>query len=316
MIDIMPFVPSMADRWDDLIAHSRNGHFMHRRGFMDYHGDRFEDASLMFERGGHIIAVLPQTIADDAWHSHSGLSFGGTIYARSTRSLDTLTIDRALIDYAQHHGILRQTIAPVPCIYHRLPSQDETYYLDRCGAATIRTQLNSVIDLRHEPVFTDLRKRQIRKAERAGTKMTDCPVPAFWDLLAETLRERHDTQPVHSAAEMALLQERFPSNIICRGCFSREGRLLAGAWLFIEDRCVHTQYLATSPEGRASGALDYLLAALIAEYRDDTGGCRRDYFSLGISDDADGLNEGLVQYKSSFGAHAVVHRTYRRKFGE
>ena len=248
MIEIVPFIPALTEQWDDLIAHSRNGHFMHRRGFMDYHADRFEDASLMFERGGRILAVLPQTIADGAWHSHGGLSFGGTIYARDTRLLDALAIDQALIDYARHCGIRRQTLTPVPHIYHRLPSEDETYCIEKSGAAMIDAQINSVIDLRHTPAFTDLRKRQIRKAERAGTTIADCPVSAFWDLLAETLRERHETQPVHSAPEMALLQERFPRNIMCRGCFSSDGRLLAGTWLFIEDRCVHTQYLAHRPK--------------------------------------------------------------------
>jgi hypothetical protein len=38
-------------QWEDFIEHAANGTFLQRRSFMKYHGDRFEDASLMVWEG-------------------------------------------------------------------------------------------------------------------------------------------------------------------------------------------------------------------------------------------------------------------------
>ena len=42
-----PYSPDRAGRWDGFVRASRNGTFLIERGFMDYHADRFADASLM-----------------------------------------------------------------------------------------------------------------------------------------------------------------------------------------------------------------------------------------------------------------------------
>lgn len=37
-----------AATWDQFVRESRNGTFLFQRPFMEYHKDRFEDASLLF----------------------------------------------------------------------------------------------------------------------------------------------------------------------------------------------------------------------------------------------------------------------------
>ena len=39
---------SMANEWNDFVRASKNGTFLFCRGFMDYHADRYKDASLVF----------------------------------------------------------------------------------------------------------------------------------------------------------------------------------------------------------------------------------------------------------------------------
>src|SRR3546814_8817995 len=69
----------MAQAWNALNRHAGNGHFMFDRGFMDYHADRFSDASLMVVEDGTPIALLPANVADaEAW-SHQGLTFDGLV---------------------------------------------------------------------------------------------------------------------------------------------------------------------------------------------------------------------------------------------
>ena len=47
--------------WDEFVSHSKNGTFLIRRGFMDYHADRFFDCSVMVFDG-----VEPSDEEDDA----------------------------------------------------------------------------------------------------------------------------------------------------------------------------------------------------------------------------------------------------------
>lgn len=57
--------------WDGFVRNSKNGTFLFYRDFIEYHGDRFGDYSLMFYDGG---SLLP-----DAWSyqgSHLLLSSG------------------------------------------------------------------------------------------------------------------------------------------------------------------------------------------------------------------------------------------------
>ena len=47
MITVEQYSAHMAQRWDEAVSSSRNGTFLHLRGYMDYHSDRFADFSLM-----------------------------------------------------------------------------------------------------------------------------------------------------------------------------------------------------------------------------------------------------------------------------
>ena len=77
MIEIMRYEGSMAARWDELVSSSRNGTFLHQRGYMDYHSDRFTDCSLVALREGKPCALLPACIDSDVLYSHRGLTYGG-----------------------------------------------------------------------------------------------------------------------------------------------------------------------------------------------------------------------------------------------
>lgn len=48
MIRIEQYTPVRQAAWDDLIDHSKSPMFMFKRGFMEYHADRFQDFSLLF----------------------------------------------------------------------------------------------------------------------------------------------------------------------------------------------------------------------------------------------------------------------------
>ena len=70
--------PTLAVEWDRVAGECRNATFLHLRGYMDYHSDRFEDMSLVArDDRGRIIALLPANRRGDVLESHGGLTYGG-----------------------------------------------------------------------------------------------------------------------------------------------------------------------------------------------------------------------------------------------
>src|SRR5580693_8992419 len=60
--------------WDRLVLAARGRHFMFQRAYMDYHADRFSDASLMILRSGRPCALFPATRHGETIISHGGLT--------------------------------------------------------------------------------------------------------------------------------------------------------------------------------------------------------------------------------------------------
>ena len=306
MFTVRPYTPSDAEAWDSAVERSRNGNFLHRRRYMDYHADRFIDQSLVIERDGEVEAVFPANQRDNDIVSHGGLTYAGLIATSALRAESTLSVFQALGDHYRALGIERIVYKAVPHVFHRLPAEEDLYALHRLGAKLKRRDISSVISLQEPFQFNECRRRSIKKARNAGVRVqTANDVPAFHALLTEALR-KHDVAPTHSLQELLLLQERFPQNIVMHE--ARVGDALhAGTLVYDFGKVVHTQYLASSEEGRNSGALSFLLSELINNTYAD-----RQYFSFGISSEDEGhqLNSGLIAQKESFGARAVTHDHY------
>ena len=120
------------------------------------------------------------------------------------------------------------------------------------------------------------------------------------------LSKYHGTKPVHSAAEIRMLAERFPQNIQLFGAF-QNSRMIAGVIVYADGPVAHTQYRSSTDEGREVGASDLVLDHLIREVYSD-----RTYFDFGISTEQGGyhLNSGLALYKENFGGRAIAYDWY------
>ena len=306
MLTLRPYAPADAAAWDALVDRSRNGNLLHRRGYMDYHADRFVDRSLVVERGGEFVAVFPANVQDRAVTSHGGLTYAGLIASHALRAESTLALFEQIGNHYRALGVQRVIYKAVPHVFHAFPAEEDLYALHRLGARLARRDLSSVIALQEPYRFTPGRRRAVNRAKRAGIDVrTNADLASFHRLLSEVLR-RHDAVPTHSLAEMRLLQSRFPQHIVLHEA-RRDGALLAGVLVYDFGHVVHTQYLAASDEGRQLDALSLLLAQLI----EHTYASRR-HFSFGISTEQQGqvLNAGLVAQKEYFGARAVVHDIY------
>ncbi len=308
MFEILNYDARHAAAWDDFVGASRNGTFLLRRGFMDYHADRFCDHSLLFFKDGRLRAVLPANVVADTLYSHQGLTYGGLIADAALRTAETINLFKTLNDRLREEGIRRVVYKPIPWIYAPQPCEEDLYALTtECKARLVAREISSAVCLDGMPAFSELRRRGARKAQKSGVTVVESEdLAAFWRILTETLESRHDTAPVHTLEEMALLRSRFPENIRLFAAL-HEGRMVGGTVIFADETAVHAQYIAASPEGRQLGALDLIFTRLIT----NTFAAHR-YFDFGKSTECAGafLNEGLIAQKEGFGARGICYDTY------
>ncbi len=311
MIGVQSYTPVLRDAWNEAVEASRNATFLFDRNFMDYHKDRFRDASLMFDDGkGHVIALLPAN-ADTSTHtihSHQGLTYGGMLLTREARTEHVMeALEAACHRYAKE-GFKRLFYKPIPYIYHKYPSQEDLYFLYRHCAQLHSRNLSQTIFISDAIRMNQLRRRCIAKSVKAcHTISEERDVTEFWHILDRNLHDRHGVRPVHSIDELHLLMHRFEDRIRLFVVKNQSGETIAGTVVFDMGHVVHTQYISANDEGKATGAFDRLVAHLLTDVYPD-----RQYLDFGVSTEAGGhiLNKGLTFQKESFGGRGVCYDTW------
>jgi hypothetical protein len=302
-----------ADAWDKLTSESWNGTFLHTRRFLAYHGDRFQDLSIVVEDvGERLVGVFPAALHPehaDTGVSHPGLTYGGVVHRGALRGVALLEVLQDICALYRRMGLRRLRYKPVPYIYHTVPSADDLYALFRLEAVRYRCELSAAIDLDAYQKPSKLRRRDLAKARKADLSITSGPecLDQFWPVLEANLKAKHDTRPVHTLDEITYLQNRFPEQIRCIiGTLGR--RVVAGVVLFQTPRVVHVQYSASTAEGNAVGASTAVMNYAVGEGIHP----RARYFDFGVSNEKQGwmLNEGLYRFKASFGAGGVAQEFY------
>lgn len=303
---VKPYREEAKSIWDGVVRASRNGNFLHLRSYMGYHVCRFDEQSLVIYKHEKPVAVLPCNRVKDQIVSHSGLTYAGLIFGNEVRATDVLSIFDQIAGYFRDLGCKSLTYKAIPHVFHRYPAEEDLYALFRLGARLTRRDLSTVVQVNNRIRWSDSRKNTIRKAEKLGLSVSEENfLESFHALLTRSL-QRFGTKPVHSLEEMQLLKSRFPDQIRLVGAY-KENKLLAGALIYDFGHVAHSQYLASSEEGKLFGALDLVLARLL-----DREFSQHQYFSFGVSTEHEGhyLNEGLVFQKEGFGGRAVVHDFY------
>jgi hypothetical protein len=293
--------------WNNFVDSSRNGTFLHKRGYMEYHAHRFTDHSLMFYRGEELVAIMPAHIKDNLFCSHNGLTYGGMLLPCSTTTANVLELFGAMGRYLLENTVATSIIyKPTPHIYHNYPCEEDLYALFRIGATLTERKVSSVIPLK-SPLPISGRRKHTTSVKNRLRIVENGDLTEFWSILCERLQEKYDTAPVHSIEEISLLKERFSENIKLYTVTDNNGNTLGGVVLFITGNVVHMQYSATTAEGRRLSALDYLYEELI-----NNSIAGKEYFDFGISVEDGGryLNSGLIAYKERLGGRAVVYDTY------
>ena len=310
MIVIRAYSPEHFDEWNQFVAQSKNGTFLLDRRYMDYHQDRFVDCSLMFYLKDKLVAVLPVHRDGDSVYSHRGLSYGGLILSRKISAAEVCQLFSELNAHLKADGVKHVEIKAIPWIYHRLPSEEPLYALTKvCGASVKSRDVASVVMLDNPLPLSQLRRRGVKKAIKAGAQVVEeDDFYPFWQLLEANLMARYKTKPVHSLSEIMLLKSRFPQNIRLFSVYC-DCEIVGGTVLYIDGAVEKTQYISASEDGRHIGALDFLFSSLLDKFAAE--GYR--YFDFGTSNfkTSDDLHESLIFQKEGFGGRAVCYDTYQ-----
>lgn len=311
-LTVRRFDPADAPAWDSFVEGCLQGTFLHSRQFLSYHGDRFEDASLVIEVAGECVGLLPAALNPGNRReviSHPGLTYGGVVHRGSLRGEQMICALDAIRSFFMARGCERLVYKAVPSIYHRAPAQDDLYALFRLDASRTRCDLSSTIDLTNRLAVATRRTRGLKKSVKHGVAIEtgfDWLAP-LWDVLTHNLRTKFDAAPVHSLDEISILAERFPENIGCI-CGVVGGHVVAGVVLFMTPTVVHAQYIASNDAGQEYSALDLVFDFSIGLAIEREA----KWFDFGTSNERQGryLNKGLYEFKSNFGGGGVAHEFY------
>ena len=305
MVAVVRYTLEHKADWDAFVASSKNGTFLLQRDYMEYHADRFTDHSLLFYRKNRLVALLPANEAGQEVQSHGGLTYGGIVSDSRMKTPVMLEVFEAMTAYFRGQGFRKIIYKTIPYIYHQLPAEEDLYALFRHGATLYRRDASSVVSMQNALPYAVLRRRKLKQAPPLHVAQST-NYDQFMQLEQELLQAKYGKQPVHSAAEIALLASRFPQNIrlyiACAG-----DAMLAGVLLYETVTVAHCQYMGAAAAGKASGAMDVLIDHLLTVVYP-----HKNYFDFGISTEDQGqyLNEGLIRNKESYGARTVVHDFY------
>ncbi|MDR1502150.1 MAG: GNAT family N-acetyltransferase [Prevotella sp.] len=297
------------DAWDKFVRTSKNGTFLFYRDFIEYHADRFRDYSLMFYLNDVLVALMPGHMEDRIFYSHKGLTYGGLIMGDKTTAANVLSIFEYLTTTFRHQGIRKIIYKAVPHIYHIRPAEEDLYALFRYKATLTSCNISSTLLLADRTKFSDLRKRGVKKAQKnnlAVKKTTD--YSGFWQILSRNLKDKYETEPVHSLAEINYLKSKFPRNIHLFTVGNTDSSSIIGGCLVFEtERVAHVQYVAATEEGKRLGAIDLVIDHII-----NTAFAHKTYFDYGTSTENGGwhLNENLIHQKEGFGTRGTVYNIY------
>ncbi|WP_250433971.1 GNAT family N-acetyltransferase [Hanstruepera flava] len=275
---------------------------------MDYHKDRFQDASVMVFKNDRVVALFPANYVNQTIYSHQGLTYGGIILNSKLKLQVVIEIFKLVLEYYQNQGFTDLEIKIMPNIYSDLPSDELLYLAFLLDAKLIKRDTLSVIKLDNRLKYNKDRRDGVKRAEKHNLIIKeDDEFDTFWNtILIPNLQGKHNVKPVHSLDEIKLLKQRFPSNIKQYNVYHND-KLVAGTTIFITKNVAHSQYISANTDKNSLGSLDYLHDYLLSKVFKD-----KRYFDFGISNENQGrkINSGLQYWKEGFGARTIVQDFY------
>ncbi len=281
------------------------------REFMDYHQDRFEDASLMVYNDKMLVACIPANRVDNNFYSHQGLTYGGIFLKEMLALKERNEILEKIVCYLQkeYQYIEFRWQPEIYNSYHN----EFVNVMESFDFKTVQAFNNLYINLEEEIKLSSKKTVGYRNSKFKEMRVIiNNDFKSFWDQILEPqLAARHDAKPVHSLKEIKLLASRFPDNIK-QYLVYEHGELLAGITFFIKDTIVKSQYASATTIGMSKNANDFIYVEAINIFKE----AGLNSMDCGHVNNPDGtINRGLQRFKEELGAvNQPVYRSQWTKF--
>ena len=303
---IIRYTEEYRSQWEEFVSCSKNGTFHLSRNFIDYHGTKFIDHSLLSFDEDKLVGVLAMNESGKDVSAHQGLTYGGWVLSQNIRLDEFHELFKNFLNYLSAQGSETLHYKTIPFMYHQIPSQEDLHLMHLAGAVCSGQHVNPIIIPSNVPKFQERRVRGMKKAVKEDVRIeTSENVDAYYSIV-EDLLKAYNSRPAHSREELIDLKNRFPNEIILHAAFVGN-EMCGGILCFETPNCVRFQYIASTMEGKEKGALDLLFATLIQETFS-----KKNYIDFGTSTNNQGasLALGISQQKEGFGARTSVQPIY------
>jgi len=318
--NILKYQSRDQQKWDDFVRTSNNGTIFHTRRFLGYHPkERFVDHSFIFRKGERWSSVLPAAMVSMQGKrfliSHPGASFGGPVFDFSISLKDTFFVVQSLLEAARSENVDEVRFTLPPLIYHSRPGNYFDFALLESGFSYSKREVSSVIPLDFSEdetlsIFSESARRAARRAMKLGVKVRESDdFSAFYAILQNNLKMRHNVKPTHTLTELLQLKQLFPNDIRLFGA-TIEGELVAGVVTFTCNPKVTLAFYISHREDMQEYRGVNVLFHEVIRWAIRQG---FKFLDFGIFTVNMKTNWGLARFKESFGALGVFRDTLVKK---
>lgn len=319
---VIKYTAGWLGKWDHFVKNeSVNGNIFHEQKFLSYHGDRFEDCSILITEGtkDKILALMPAALKRDGTQkgivSHPGSTYGGVIFKKGIRT-GTLkeVLDLLIKHYHDEYGADYIKMI-LPEEFHTGASFEQlTYLLWHRGFQIETKEIGCVKYLKDESYenFRDTTKQYIRsrKDERLGIQhriaAEDTEICGCYKLIENNLQNRHGKKLTHSLDELLQLKRLYGDRITLFYSV-HNNKVVASVVVFeLTDKVVHDFYIAQDYAYTTLNPLIGLFNYIFTFYREKG----YDFFNFGISSRGKWIKWGILEFKEQFGASVLTRDSW------
>jgi len=303
-------------RWDEFVMASVNGSIFHKRGFLEYHQEKFKQTErfLSVRKGQELIGLLPLSIDKDSGLAKSpyGASYGGFVFEKQPSYSTSKSIIDALLKYFKEEHVREFIITPsLPLCSYPFISDSFSFALLESGFVSLNRDVCSVVhlprDVSIDSIVTSNARNMVRKAEKAGLIIChDVSLNIYWPVMEETF-SAHGAKPTHSLENLDFLIRAYPQKIRIHACLHGDVPV-AGLCEFEINKTLNSSfYFCQVPK------FDHMqgLSLLIFDALKRSAAQGYEYYDFGTSSVGMQARPNIFRFKESFGARGVFRETFK-----
>lgn len=288
--------------------------------FLDYHNQQtnqeFETSYLAGSVDG-IKYLLPISHSKDKTRnvvsSHAGSPYAGLCI--NSNSPDVIKrAYRACIEYLEKSALGFELIEMrIPPVLVSSAVSSHEWALWSLGFQASSIYLGRYFPKNYPISMNRNRRRRINKIDRSGFDIEshDLPSTTEYELLCKNRKLRHDVKPTHNHRDFETIHNNVPG-MVETFSISHDKEICAVAIVFHDSTFSTIQYLAGSQCSFSCGSQDLLVIRIVNEVEKSNKSL---IFGTSTEPSLDHteINEGLDDYKSSFGAIPYSSTRFRLK---